>query len=368
MATRKKKSPPPIPKLSLPIGDKAPNIQVLLLAVIAVFVTGVILLELKSVLLPFVISVLLSILFSPLVVALKARNIPTAVSLLIVLLTFALVLFLMSLLIYSSIDSFINEFPKYERKSTALVDGLLQGLSQTAAEYNIELDNIQWTEALQISSITNAVGSGVGTFLNFLTNVFLILLFMLFILAGSGDLENKMSQAFKPHQATQIAKVIRNIETQVRRYLLTKMLISAGTGFLAFLILWITGVDFPLVWAFLTFMLNFIPNIGSLIAIIFPVALSFLQFDSAGQPLLILILLGSMQGLMGNVLEPKLMAFRLNLSALVVLVSLIFWGWLWGILGMILAVPLMATVKIVFENVRPLHPISVLMGGSVKQL
>lgn len=367
MAERKKKSGSFSRKLVLPIGENVSNVQFLLLGIVAVFVTGVILLELKTVLLPFVISVLLSILFSPLVVALKKRNIPTAVSLIIVLLAFALMLFLLSLLVYSSMDAFINGFPRYERKFTTLMNGLVQALTQTANEFNIELDNIRWTEALQISSITTAVTSGVGSFLNFLSNVFLVLLFMLFILAGSGDLENKIKRAYAPQQAARMTTVIRNIESQVRRYLLTKTLISVGTGSLTFLILWITGVDFPLIWAILTFLLNFIPNIGSLIAVVFPVALSFLQFDSAGQPLLVLILLSAMQALMGNVLEPKLMAFRLNLSALVVLVSLIFWGWLWGVLGMILAVPLMATVKIVFENVGPLHPLSVLMGGSIKQ-
>jgi predicted PurR-regulated permease PerM len=90
-----------------------------------------------------------------------------------------------------------------------------------------------------------------------------------------------------------------------------------------------------------------------------------LQFDSLVQPLLVLILLGGVQMVMGNVLEPRMMAFSLNLSALLVLVSLIFWGWLWGIWGMILAVPLTATIKIFFENIEPFGPVSVLMSGPV---
>jgi len=367
MAKSGKKRASDLPKATLPLKENAFNLQLILLGIVAVFVTGVILLELKSVLLPFVIAVLLSIIFSPMVVALKKRGIPTALSLLVVLLAFALVLFLVALLIYSSTESFINEVPKYERKLTALGDSLVHSVNRLAADLDIDLESIEWSQAFQLSSFTAALTSGVGTFLNFLTNLFLILLFMLFILAGSGDLGNKIREAFPPHQAAQMARVIQNIENRVRQYLLTKTLISAGTGIVTFLILWITGVDFPLVWGFLTFLLNFIPNIGSIIAVIFPVTLAFLQFDTAGPPLLVLILLSVVQTTLGNILEPKLMAFRLNLSALFVLVSLIFWGWLWGVWGMILAVPVMATVKIVFENVKSLQPLSVLMGGSIEQ-
>lgn len=351
----------------LPLKENVLNLNLILLSIVAVFVSGVILLELKSVLLPFVIAVLLSIIFSPMVTSLKRRRIPTVLSLLVVLLAFALVLFLVALLIYSSTESFIQEIPKYERKVTAIGDSLVHTINKAAADLEINLEDIQWSQAFELSSLTSALTSGVGSFVNFMTNLFLILLFMLFILAGSGDLGNKVREAFPPQQAARIGKVIENIGARVRQYLMTKTLVSAGTGILVFLILWATGVDFPLVWAFLTFLLNFIPNIGSIFAVLFPVALAFLQFDEGGRPLLVLILLGTVQMVMGNILEPKLMAFRLNLSPLFILVSLIFWGWLWGVWGMILAVPVMATVKIVFENVGPLQPIAVLMGGAIEK-
>jgi len=351
--------------LPLPGEANASNIQLFLLAVIAAFVVGVILLELRSVLLPFVIAVLLSIIFSPMVISLKRRGVPTIIALVAVLLAFALVLVLFSLLVYSSTESFAREIPKYERKLTALITNLFQGFSELASRMNVQLEDFQWSQAFQLSSITGALTAGVGSFLNFFSNLFLVLLFMLFILAGSGQLADKIKKAIPANQASRLALLIRNTESQVRQYLLTKTLISAGTGLLTFIVLWAFGVDFPLVWALLAFVLNFIPNIGSLISVVFPVALSFLQFDSAGQSIAVLLLLTTMQGIMGNIIEPRLMAFQLNLSPLFVLASLIFWGWLWGVLGMILAVPLMATVKIVFENIKPLQPLSVLMGGSV---
>ena len=222
-------------------------------------------------------------------------------------------------------------------------------------------------DAIEFSSITSAITTGVGSFISFISTTFLILLFMLFILAGSGDLAEKVHRAFPEDFANRVAGAISSIDKQVRQYLVTKTLISLGTGLLTFLVLLIVGVDFPLVWGFLAFILNYIPNIGSLIAVMFPFALSLLQFDTLMVPLLVIILLGGSQMLMGNVIEPRIMAFSLDLSPLLILVSLIFWGWLWGILGMMLAVPLTATVKIILEHLEPLRPLSVLMSGSTEK-
>lgn len=337
----------------------------LMLGILVVFVLGIILHELRSILLPFVIAVFLSIIFSPIVVHLKRRKVPTLLALLTVLLVMALTLFLFSLVIYSTTDSFVRELPKYEQRLTSLVGGLVQQFNTWAIELNITLDDAWWKEAFQLSSITATVASGVGTFLNFLTNIFLILLFIMFMLAGSGELGAKIEHALPAKQARQMATIIENVGTQVRQYLITKTLISLGTGFITFIILVAAGVDFPLIWAFLTFLLHFIPNIGSIIAVLFPFILSLLQFDALGRPVLILILLTTVQMAIGNVLEPKVMSFNLNLSALVILVSLIFWGWLWGVWGMVLAVPIMATVKIIFENIESLRPLSVLMSENI---
>ena len=151
----------------------------------------------------------------------------------------------------------------------------------------------------------------------------------------------------------------------MRQYLIAKTLISLATGGVTTGILYIFGVDFALLWGFLTFLLNFIPNFGSIVAGIFPVVLARLQFDSASTALILLVLLVTTQMVMGNVIEPKLLEFSLDLSPLLVLVALIFWGWLWGVWGMILAVPMMSILKIIFENFDTLRPIGLLMSGKI---
>ncbi len=345
---------------------KDSRLVLLLLGILVVFVLGVVLQTLQSVLLPFLIAVLLSIIFEPVVLFLKKRRVPMALSLLAVLLVLLLIVFLLGLPLFSSTGAFVEALPRYEAKLDRLATDAASWLTATAERMGVALNEIDSSDLFQFSMLTSAVSAGVGSFVTFVGNVFLVVLFMLFMLAGSGELGAKIRHAFPPDSADRIARVLKNSSAQVRQYLVTKTLVSAGTGFLTFLALWILGVDFPMVWGFLAFLLNFIPNVGSLVAVVLPCILSLLQFDTLLQPILVLILLGVVQTVMGNILEPRMMAFSLNLSPLLVLVSLIFWGWLWGLWGMVLAVPLTATIKIILENIEPLRPISVLMSGRVE--
>ncbi len=337
-----------------------------LLSIITVFVVGVILLELRTVLLPFSVALLLSFIFQPIVIYLKKKKIPTIVTLVVVLLSLTTVLFLAGLVVYSSALSFTEEFGRYGERINTIVSGVESTLDDVAESLGMEdAGELDLGQFLEASAVTSVVSVGVGSFLNFLSNALLVILFMLFILAGSGELGAKIKRAFPEETAERINGVTENISQQVRQYLAAKTLVSALTGFLLFLVLWILGVDFPIFWGFLAFLFNFVPNIGSFAAVVLPFGVSLLQFDTLEIPLLALGLMFVVQTVVGNVVDPRLMAFSLNLSPLLVLVSLIFWGWLWGIVGMILAVPLTATIKIFFSNLEPLRPVAILMGGSV---
>ena len=342
---------------------KQQNVIIFLLSIITIFVLGIILNQLSTLLLPLVLAILLSIIFKPIVLKLKEKRVPMALSLILVLLSVALIFMLLALPVFSSIGAFTEAMPRYEAKLDLMIQGGVEALKTFIQNLGFDMEDFSSSDVLQFSTLSGALASGIGTFFSFLGNIFMVMLFMLFTLAGSGILTKKVERALPPAYAKSIATIVENIGKQVRQYLVVKTLVSFGTGTLVFLLLWVIGVDFPLVWGFLTFVLNFIPNIGSLAAVAFPFLLSLLQFDTLLQPILVIVLLGSAQTLFGNVIEPRLMASSLNLSALLVLVSLIFWGWLWGIWGMVLAVPLTATIKIVFENIEALRPISILMSG-----
>ena len=192
----------------------------------------------------------------------------------------------------------------------------------------------------------------------------LVLLFLLFILLGRGQLMRKVHWAFAPHTARKISSMLTNINKQVQRYLIAKTFISLATGLLATLVLVLFNVQFALIWGILTFLLNFIPSIGSVIATVLPLAVAIIQFQSWIYVLWIALCLIGIQFVIGNLIDPRIIGRSLNLSPLVVLFSLIFWGWLWGIIGMFLAVPMAVIIKIILENSQSLRFLGILMSSS----
>ena len=335
------------------------------LGIIVVLAMGVVIQQLQTVLLPVVLAVFLSYIFKPVVLFLKQRRMPLALALLVVFVVVSGLFFGLSVIIYSSFESFVQEAPKYQDKLGFLLRESMLTLDSLATQFNVKPEHVSLADLVDVSSLTSLITAGAGSFVSGIGSFVLILLLMFFILAGSGDLVAKIRYAFSERHSDQLAAMIESVDLKVRQYLIAKTLISFVTGAITTLILLIFGVDFALLWGFLAFLLNFIPNIGSIVAVIFPILIALLQFDSASTAIILLILLITTQMIMGNVIEPKLMSFSLDLSPLLVLVALIFWGWLWGIWGMILAVPIMSILKIVFENVEALKPIGAVMSGKI---
>ncbi len=334
-----------------------------LLGLIAAFVVGVVLLELRSVLVPFSVALLLSFIFQPIVLYLKSRRISTIIALIVVFVVLAAVASIIGYIVYSSAQSLATAGDLYLPRIQTVITDIEALLQSAAAVIGFDENRLDLNQFVDPSMVSTLLQSGIGEAFTLAGNTFLVLLFMLFILAGSGELVIKVRRAYPERIATRIASVTDNISQQVRQYLVAKTLVSLGTGVLIFLALLILGVDYPIFWGFLAFLLNYIPNIGSFVAVLLPFGFALLQFDTLTIPISAALLMWLIQMIMGNVVDPRLMAFSLNLSPLLVIVSLIFWGWLWGITGMILAVPLTATLKIFFENIESLRPIAILMGS-----
>jgi len=343
--------------------DRKQDLPTVFLGILVIVVIGVLLHELQSVFLPLILATLLSYIFKPLVMFMRKYRIPNALALFVVFVFISGVMFGLWSIVYSSVESFVREFPKYQNKLYLLLYQISLSLEEVARVLDIDHRGMALTDIIDVTALTGVVTSSAGSLLSLLGNLMLVLLLMFFILAASGDLVTKMETAFVRHDSQRVSTMIENIDKKIRQYLITKTLISLVTGSLTTMILLLLDVDFALLWGFIAFLLNFIPNIGSITSVFFPVMFSLLQFDTLAIPLLALILLSITQGLIGNVIEPRVMAFSLDLSPLLVLMALVFWGWLWGIVGMILAVPMMATVKIVCENISTLQPVAVLMSN-----
>jgi len=345
---------------------KNDRVVMILLSILVVIAVGAVLLALRTVLLPFVGAVLLSYLFKPIVSWANRRRIPTFVSLIAVVLIVLVIVGGFGFTLYGTTAAFIDALPRYETRIEAITDDAMTYAQHIGARGNIDVSEVTSQSPLNVRTFVQATQSAFSSFLLVFSNGFIVILFLLFILAGTGTLAPKIAMAFSSERAETLYQIARNIDAQIKQYLLTKTLVSLITGAIATVILLAIGVDFPFLWGFLTFLLNFIPNFGSIIATLFPVCISFLQFDTLFVPFLVLVLLITTQSVMGNVFEPRIMASSLNLSPLVVLFSLILWAWLWGIWGMVLAVPITSSLKIICENIAPLHPLAVLMGGAIK--
>lgn len=328
------------------------------LIIVVVFITGVVLKLARPVLFPFFLAIFLAFTLSPILDFLTRFKIPRSLGIVIILLSTFVLLYFLGVLLYSSGKTFAAEWTKYGQKINDILASVFEKLPIPPQE--IESFNIM--DQLDLNSAGNLLLSTLGNFVSFLSNLFLIIIFLVFILAGRGKTEAKVLRYFKKEQGETFVQIKNNIDSQIQRYLGIKTVVSFITGLLATIVLLFFGVDFAIVFGFLTFILNYIPNVGSIIASFLPLIIAVFQFDTLWPAFWIFIILSTMQMVLGNFIEPKIMGKGLGLSPLVILFSLFFWGWLWGLPGMILAVPIAAIIKIVTSNIPALEFISVLIG------
>jgi AI-2 transport protein TqsA len=327
--------------------------------IIVIFMVGILLRQAKAVLFPFLLAVLMSFILAPVVDFLTRFHIPKSVSIVLLLLLTFFLIYLMGALLYDSGKSLVSQFPKYGEKLQAGVESIQQNYHLA----KIKWSPLKWLKTLDINKLSELLLSSLGPFFAFLSKLFLVLIFLVFILAVKGKGLAKIRPAFSRTNANRIHRIIFNINRDIQRYLAIKTISNLIGAAAVTLVLVLFGLDFAILCGFLTFILNYIPTIGSIIATVLPVFIAAFQFPSLWPAVWIAVLMTIIQNVMGNFVEPKLLGRGLGLSPLVVLFALFFWGWLWGIAGMILAVPIVAVIKIVCNNVPELEFISVLMSS-----
>ena len=330
---------------------------VVFLGIMVVIMLGGVLYLMSSIVLPFMVALFLAYVLDPLVRFLKYFRVPLALAVCFPLLVTFVFLGLMGMLFYASAQSFVSEYPTYEPKLRALVTTLTSRLEVASLSWQLDL-----SQQLSSASVARTALASVGTFVTFLGHLLLVLLFMVFILLGQQRLPQRLHRAFGEEQAQRITLVLQRITRQVQTYLGTKALLSLVTGVLVNLCLLILQIDFAVLWSALAFMLNFIPHVGAPLATIPPVLVAILKFDTLMPAVWVIVSVTVIHVVLGYFLEPRLMGRSLHLSPLLVVLSLLFWGWLWGIVGTLLAVPIMATIKIICENLPSLRFLSALMS------
>ena len=294
---------------------------------------------------------------------LKRFHLPGFVRIILVVGLVSFLVYMLGKLVMLNVHSFQSQLPEYEAKFWEYANIILARFDISQQQANEAIDAFLSNIRQNHFSFGNLLQSLSGSFFSFLGNVLWVVLFMAFILAERESFTRRLVNQLGPENADPILESLQTINDSVQQYLGLKTLISFLTGALVTIVLSFAGVDFALLWGVLTFILNFIPTIGSIVATVPPIAVTLFQSGSPGKTIIIAILLLCIQFLVGNVLEPKLMGRGLNLSPLVVLFSLIFWGWLWGIPGMLLSVPLTAAIRIAMEQIDATKTVAVLISS-----
>ncbi|CAO81327.1 AI-2E family transporter [Candidatus Cloacimonas acidaminovorans] len=340
----------------------------ILLLIIALAVVAYILKTLKSIFIPLIFSIFLLFLFAPLINYLKKHKFPMVLILLITLVIIAVFLGLVILLIYAASNSLINGLPRYEDKFNALIAKGTEYLQNLATNWNINTENISIANIAQILSsgiisIPQFLSNTVNTLVSIIQNIFLIIFFLIFLLLEIDKLPLRLRKATSKLSKEQTLDILQNIEKQIQNYLTIRTLVNLSAALLCMLWMLIFGVDFILVCGILLFVLDFIPDVGSVISSAIPILIYLMQSGFSFLWLIFALLIVATQMLIGNIIEPKLQGVQLNLTPIMVLVSLIFWGWLWGIVGMLICVPLTSAINIILKQVAPNNFISTLISS-----
>ncbi|MDZ7821893.1 MAG: AI-2E family transporter [Candidatus Marinimicrobia bacterium] len=306
--------------------------------------------ELRHIFIPLVLAVFFAFLFSPITGFLSRKGVPNFLIILLLLVIVSVFLFLVGTVVYASISSFVSEFPKYqERFILAFQDILLQlKIPMEDAEYFFK-DKVNWFEIADRIFLQKFITATMGSFFDFIVSVILVVLILLFIIAERKSLEERLEALILNFKTKKRPEIIPEIQKKIQTFISRKTIISLGTAISAMVIASFFKLDFIIVIGLITFLLNFIPSIGSIIATIFPMLIYLLQYGFEGRFILVSALFISSQFLFGNILDPRYLGHGLKLSPLFIIVSLFFWHWLWGPIGMIICVPLQSVIGLILQ-------------------
>jgi len=351
------------------------------ITIIGLVVIAIVLKELSSIFIPLVIAIFLFFVFSPLNTWLSNKKVPMfLITLLDIAITFSM-LYGVGRIVVDSFFQFADGLPIYGEKLSNMVKVTTVSWGVTDPFFT----EFSFDQLLAKLNLQNIAGGIFSSTVSLLGSILFVLFFFLFVLSGNEAIyksikhryvfkkvhpelkkikknlqhkdssvdEQKLLDEFQKERQLreeQLEATFKKITEQIQRYIIAKVGVNLIAGIITTIVLSIIGIDFPIVWGLFVFLFNFIPTIGSAAALVFPVLFTLVQFDSVGTMLLVLALMAGIQTLAFNVAEPMILGKRLNLNPLLILLSVLVWGYIWGIVGMLLSVPLTAIIKIIISN------------------
>lgn len=324
---------------------------------------------LAAILIPLVLAVFTLLLLHPFIRQLQKAGFPRSLASILVMSLFFLVLGVLFVIFYFSFHQFLGDVPKLLGD---LNKTLIAGLRNIAGQKWMQkiTDEEKLVEAFSLG--WKSVGSGqtliytlLGT-LNMAKGLGLYLIYLIFMLMWMESFGPRIDRAFTDN-SFRIKRVIAKVTGQVQNYILIKTFVSFLTGVVSLIVCLFFGVNYAFLWGFVFFTLNFIPYIGSTIAVSLPVLISIIQFQSLPITFGLLFILFLIQQLIGSILEPILQSDGANLSPFVIILGLLFFGYIWGIAGVILTIPIMSALNLIFGSIDSLRPVSILISVQRKK-
>lgn len=337
------------------------NILLIFLFIVSFFLMK----SLASILLPLIFATLLVIVYRPLMTLLRRYRFPSKLIVpIIAVLTLVIIMVIINIFV-GTISDFVSQSDFLLAQMYKKIEVLMNQIERISNS-RLQLDDMkdyiadffnQKTISTALSSIAYSLG-------NFGKSFFMFALYFVILLGGMVGYDNYILYVVQGKK--ELINQINSLQSSVSLYITIKIIISALTGTLVYIICISFGLQFALFFGFITFILNFIPSIGSIIATFPPVIMAFIQFDTFNKAIIILILLGIIQLTIGNFIEPKIMGNKLRINTVTVIFGLVFWGTIWGIPGMLLSVPFLVILKLIFENSDSLSVIARIMGTNNK--
>lgn len=315
--------------------------------------------EFAAILQQLLVAALIGYLILPAHAWLVQRRVPRWMSFVLLVLLFVAASYGLGQVVYHSVADLTGRLPQYQSNLSLLMRRAADRIP------GLDRDLLQQLIVGQSTSMETSIGmlrSALGTFFNFFTQITIVVIYLVFLLAEQASFTRRIALAFDGVRAGRIMTVVGNINRSIHQYLLVKTLMSLITAVLTFGVLVLLDVNYAFLWAITAFLLNYIPYLGSVVATILPVLMSLLESPSPWRALFVLCVLGVIQNGIGYFVEPRIAGNRLNLSPLVILLALAFGGAIWGIVGMILAVPLAVVIKAILENIDETRPLAVMMS------
>ena len=318
----------------------------------------------SSVVIPLAIAIFVFMLVSPLMDKLLKLKVPTILAIAIILVLTTLFILFFVYVIIAMINVLVAELPSYINK-IASFDEYISSWIRDVFNFTkddlpsiISVLNIDW--AAQVKNIISSLSSVSASLVS---DVAMVIVYLLFLLMEESTIFPKIRAAF-PESKNEASDLVRSISRQTSRYLSVKILISLVTGVCFYLIALLSHMDFPLVWGVLAFLLNFIPTIGSIVVTVLATLMAAIQFmPHWGQVAIVFFGFLATEMILGNVIDPKLQGVQLNMSPFIILIMLAVWGYIWGIAGMFLAVPITCVLQVVCASVDSLRPLSILLSA-----